>query len=149
MNNYPRLTKKQVTRLLELTNSSKHWSEKKKHCLGAIRSFYQDITEDQLEDYLEYFLPAEVARQKREFYHKSLTGEIISEYTPTRLTTGHQLVQDFIIGHKYHVSWMYVGAVFVLKALDRDGEHCFLDNPKHKRDSLLHVKLSDLRTLSK
>lgn len=66
--------------------------------------------------------------------------------------TGHQYViarennfqkaENPVIGKRYHIAWAYSGAVFKLVRIE--GDKCFLDNPKHKRENLLECNISDL-----
>lgn len=72
---------------------------------------------------------------------------IDNQFIPTdRKKVAFAPVIDPLIGMKYHLSWAYSGAVFVLKRIDADGT-CYLDNPRHKRKELLRAKVSDLRHL--
>jgi hypothetical protein len=53
------------------------------------------------------------------------------------------------IGRTYHVTWANKGCQFVLKDVDPDGIHVYLDNPVNKRRKWLKVKLGDLREIRK
>lgn len=50
-----------------------------------------------------------------------------------------------IIGKRYHISWAFKGAQFVLKKIE--GEYAYLDNPRNKRTTLFKCKVSELRNL--
>ncbi len=147
----PKLTSRQVDTLEFQISGKKHWSQKTKHLLGIIKSFYRDITEEGLEWFLETYLPAERKRLYVEMRLKASSDQINNKFTPTAVA--HQLSGNFSnvevprIGQKYHLSWAFKGSVFVLVKID--GDFCYLDNPKRKRKDLLKAKVSDLRNLNK
>lgn len=141
------LTRKQVNAVRVGTLGKKHWTEKKKSMIGIIKGFYKDITEDNLEWFIEEFVPSEEKRIKREYFQKCQTGEINSTYTPTKFDETFEKVDNPIIGAKYHLYWAFKAAVFRLVKFDEDGIHCYMDNPKYQRENLLKTKISDLRKL--
>jgi hypothetical protein len=148
----PKLTKKQINRIeVDLLLGKKHWSTKIPHAIGIIKTFYKEITPSELEWFLELYVPAEKKRLHQEFMSKSASGELHNKFTPTDVSRdlGNEfdVVIDPVIGVKYHLSWAYKGAVFVLKHVE--GDHCYLDNPKHPRKQLLKAKIIDLRGLNK
>jgi hypothetical protein len=153
INGFPKLTKKQIDRIeMDLLLGKKHWTQKVKHALGIIKPFYKEITEDQLPLFLEDYVPAERERIKKEFMENSRTGKINTKYTPTDVSNtiggGYfSTIKNPVIGVKYHLSWAYKGAVFVLKAIE--GNYCYLDNPRMPRKELLKAKVEDLRSLRK
>lgn len=138
--NFKPLTQNQI---YSLTSGKKHWSKKIPFLISRIISFGNKITEDELQYFMEVYIPSEDKRIKREHFQKSQTGEIISKFTPTDIDGKFIPVDQPVIGKKYHVSWAFKGAVFVLKRVD--GDTAYLDNPKHKRDTLLKCKISELR----
>ena len=145
------LTKNQAGRLyMELVLCKKHWSNKKIHAIKLIKPYQKDITEEDLQWYIEKYIPSEVKRHKVEYFNKSQKGLINIKYTPTdvankKFNTPFSEINRSHIGGKYHLSWAFKAAVFVLKRIE--GEYGWVDNPKHKREQLLKIKLSDLRKL--
>jgi len=148
----PKLNKKQIDRIeVDLLLSKRHWSTKIPHAISIIKTFYKEITPSELEWFLEHYVPAEKKRLHQEFMSKSATGELHNRFTPTdvsrELGSEFNIVVKPLIGAKYHLSWAYKGAVFVLKSID--GDYCYLDNPKHPRKELLKAKITDLLGLNK
>lgn len=129
-----------------LTDGKRHWSEKKKHLIRIAKQIGIIIKSDEELKYLiEVHCVNEDKRLTREFFLKSKTGEIMSEFTPTDVKGNFDVVTEPIIGNKYHISWAYSGARF--KLIRIENEYCFLDNPRYKRDTLLKCKISELRAL--
>lgn len=141
------LTKNQISAVRRAACGKKHWSEKKKHIIGVVKSFYKDLNEENLQWFIEEFVPSEEKRIQKEYFQKSQTGEINSAYTPTKFDETFQKVETPVIGMKYHLAWAFKAAVFRLVKLDGDGIHCYVDNPKYRREELLKTKISDLRKL--
>lgn len=145
-----KLTKRQLQAIKsEAFLTKKKWTDKKEHVLKLIRNFDKSVTLENLQHYLEVHVPSEEKRIHAEYFQKCQTGVIISNITPTdvadRTNQVFKKVDRPNIGNKYHLSWAFKGAVFVLKSVDQDGIHCYLDNPKHKRKDLLKAKIADLR----
>ena len=148
----PKLTKKQVEAIeLDLLYGKKHWSEKITHAIGVIKSFYKEIDASNLKWFLEVYVPSEKKRLHQEFINKSATGELHNKYTPTdvanSLGRNFEIVESPITGNKYHLSWAFKAAVFVLKRIE--GQYCYLDNPRNPRKELLRAKVTDLRHVNK
>ena len=142
------LTKRQIERInYECLGTKKHWSEKPKHCISIIKSFYKEIDESKLEWFLEKFVPSEEKRIKVQFFVDSQTGKINTHLTPTDVDGNFDAIETPIIGRKYHLSWAFKAAVFVLVSIDNDKVHGYVDNPKYKRAWPMKIKLSDLRKL--
>lgn len=144
-----KLTKKQV---YALAPTKKHWSEKKEFYIKLIKNFGYTILPEQLEYFLEVIVPNEKARfdkeekeKQKQFFIDSQSGKIKSHLTPTDIKGDFSIVTEPVIGNKYHISWAFSAAVFVLKEI-KNGI-CYLDNPKYKRKTLLTCKLSELRNL--
>lgn len=124
-----KLTTKQIA---NFTLGKKHWSEKKKHIIGLAKDLGIIIkTENELHHLMETHIPSEIERIKREFYTKSMSGEIKSNITPTDVKGDFIKVEYPVIGKKYHISWAYSGAYFILREVV--GDMCYLDNPKYSR----------------
>jgi hypothetical protein len=70
-----------------------------------------------------------------------------TNFTPTDVKGDFLPVSNPQIGSRYHISWAYSGAVFVLVKVEND--ICYLDNPRHHRKKLLTCKVSELRNLRK
>lgn len=137
------LTKHQIFRL---TDGKKHWSERKQHLIKLAKNFGIIINNDEeLKHLIEVHCVNELRRLNNEFMRKSKEGILVNNYTLTDVKNNFLPVTEPIIGKKYHISWAYSGAVFVLKNIKND--ICYLDNPKHKRKTLLTCKLSELREL--
>ena len=137
------LTKNQI---FQLTDGKKHWSERKKHLINLAKNFGIIINNDKELQYLiEVHCINEHKRLNAEFMQKSKEGILKNNYTLTDVKNNFLSVTEPVIGKKYHISWAYSGAVFILKNIEND--ICYLDNPKHKRKSLLICKLSELREL--
>lgn len=153
MKTVPPLTKKQADALhIEFLCGKKHWSQKIIHALKIVKRFYPEIQETDLQWYLEEYVPSEIKRHKKLFMQKSASGELNNNYTPTDVSNSisnqrFNTPKKLVIGVKYHLSWAYKGAVFVLKRIE--GEYCYLDNPKNPRVNLLKAKISELRSIKK
>lgn len=140
-----KLTKNQI---FTLTNGKKHWSEKKQHLLKLAKNYGIKIsTDDELQYLIEVICPRERKRIKREFFMDSQSGKRKTHLTPTDVKGNFEVSTEFIIDKKYHISWAFSGAVFVLKHIK--GDICYLDNPKYKRKTLITCKKSELRELRK
>jgi len=134
------LTQNQI---LVLTSGKKHWSKKIPFLMSRIISFGNKITEEDLPYFMDVYIASEDKRIRREYFNKSQTGEIKTKFTPTDIDGRFIPVDKPEIGKKYHISWAFKGAVFVLKKIE--GDVAYLDNPKHKRSELLKCNLSELR----
>lgn len=126
-----------------LTSGKKHWSKKIPFIMSRIISFGNKITENDLPYFMDVYIPSEEKRIKRDFFNKSQTGEIKSKFTPTDIDGKFIPVDKPIIGKRYHISWAFKGAVFVLKKIE--GDIAYLDNPKNRRTTLLKCNLNELR----
>lgn len=145
-----KLTKRQLEKCEYDLKKGKGWRNKQQHCLNQIKSWgvvERDLTESELEWFFETFVPLERKRHNREEFKAYQSGERIGPKTPTDIAGGYDQVEDPQIGKKYHLSWAFQGAVFVLQQIDLDKVHCYLDNPRHKRKKPLKAKLEDLRHL--
>lgn len=139
------LTQNQIN---QLTYGKKHWSLKKDHLIKLAKNFGIQITSDEELQYLiEQHCPNEEARIKRKFFSDSQKGIINTYLTPTDVDGNFPPIINPVIGHRYHLSWAFKGAVFVLKRIE--GEFGYVDNPKHKRKELLKCNLKDLRCVKK
>lgn len=137
------LTKNQI---FALTDGKKHWSEKKQHLIKLAKNFGITITtDDELKYLIEVHCPNEDKRIKKQFFIDSQTGKRKTHLTPTDIKGDFRIITKPVIGVRYHISWAFSGAVFVLKKVE--GDICYLDNPKHKRTQLLKCKVSELRGL--
>ncbi len=142
------MTQKQVDRInLNCIYCKRPWTEKIDFCIKLIKPFYKDITPENLKWFLEEFVPSEEKRLRKQYFIDCQTGKRNTNITPTDVDGSFGKVEIPHIGVKYHISWAFKGACFVLKRLDDDGIHGYVDNPKHKREKLLKIKLSDLRKL--
>ena len=147
------LTLKQVNSFESELFGKKHWSEKKEHCIRQFNSRLQSFSSERVNDsniewFIETFLPNERKRIDKEIFQKMQSGELQGKFTPTdKATDAFDMVDHPEINKKYHVSWGFKGAVFVLKKID--GIYGYVDNPKHKRKNLLRIQLCDLRELRK
>lgn len=140
-----RLTKKQICSLLD---GKKHWSEKKGHLIKLARNFGIVInTDEELQYLIEKHCDNEWKRIEKQFFIDSQSGKRMTHLTPTDVKGGFTTITNPVIGVKYHISWAFSGAVFVLRKVE--GDICYLDNPKNKRGTLLTCKLSELRGLRK
>jgi hypothetical protein len=140
---FKQLTKNQIYRL---TEGSKHWSDKKEHLTKLALSFgIQLKSEDDLKYLLEVHCPNEEKRIKLDYFRNSQTGILKTKFTPTDTKGDFSKVLDPIIGRKYHISWAFSGAVFVLVKIE--GDYAYMDNPRYKRKELLKCKVQDLRNL--
>jgi Asp-tRNA(Asn)/Glu-tRNA(Gln) amidotransferase C subunit len=128
-----------------LTSGKKHWSKKKKFLLERILSFGNKITEDDLQYFMEDYIPSEEKRIRVDYFRKSQTGEKITKFTPTDVDGSFSVPDKPIIGKRYHISWAFKGAQFILKKVE--GDYAYLDNPRNKRATLLKCKVSELRNL--
>ncbi len=148
-----KLTKKQLEKCEYDLKKGKGWRNKKEHCLRILNQWNlldRKLEDSDLEWFFERFVPMERSRINRELHNRYQSGDLIGSKTPTDLpgrSTGFNIVTCPRLGQKYHVSWAYRGALFVLEQLDPDGVHGYLNNPKNKRKKLLKVKLEDLRHL--
>ena len=137
------LTQKQI---YQLTEGKKHWSEKKQHLIKLAKNFGITITNDEELKYLiEVHCINEDKRIRKQFFIDSQTGKRRNHLTPTDVKGDFTKIIRPVIGVKYHISWAFSGAVFVLKKIE--GDTCYLDNPKYKRTRLLTCKVSELRGL--
>lgn len=137
------LTQKQI---FALTEGKKHWSEKKQHLIKLAKNFGIIINNDEELKYLiETHCKNEERRIKRQFFSDSQTGKRRTHLTPTDVKGDFTKINRPIIGVKYHISWAFSGAVF--KLVKVEGDTCYLDNPKYKRNQLLTCKVSELRGL--
>lgn len=140
---FPSLTQKQI---FGLTNGSKHWSEKKQHIIKLAKNFGITVsTDDELQYLIEVHCPNEVKRIQKQFFIDSQTGKRKNNLTPTDIKGDFTKITHPVIGGKYHISWAFSGAVF--KLIKVEGDTCFLDNPKYRRETLLNCKISELRGL--
>lgn len=131
--------------ILALTGG-KHWSEKKQHLIKLAKNFGITISNDEELKYLiEVHCPNEEKRIKKQFFIDSQTGKRKTNLTPTDIIGDFLKINRPVIGVKYHISWAFSGAVFVLKKVE--GDICYLDNPRNKRKQLLTCKVSELRGL--
>ena len=131
-----------------LTSGKKHWSQKKKHLIALAKNFGITINNDEeLKFLIEVHCPAEELRIKRQYFLDSQSGKIKTTLTPTDVKGDFRKVDNPRINFRYHVSWAFSGAVFVLKAVV--GDTCYLDNPVNKRKQLLTCKVSELRHIRK
>jgi len=143
MPTFRQLTQKQIYQLKE---GKKHWSEKKQHIKKLAKNFGIAIsTDDELKYLIEVHCPNEERRIKKQFFIDSQTGKRKTHLTPTDVKGDFDKITTPIIGLKYHISWAFSGAVF--KLVKVEGDTCYLDNPKYKRNELLVCKLSELRGL--
>ena len=55
--------------------------------------------------------------------------------TPTDVKGDFDAITTPVINNKYHISWAFSGAVF--KLVKVEGDVCYLDNPKYKRNFTL------------
>lgn len=139
------LTQNQIYRL---TEGKKHWSEKKDFLIKLAKNFGISITSDEELRYLiEIHCPTEEKRIRKQFFIDSQTGKRLNNLTPTDVKGYFTKISHPVIEVKYHISWAFSGAVFVLKKIE--GTKCYLDNPKHKRKTLLVCDISELRGLNK
>lgn len=137
------LTQKKI---FALTDGKKHWSDKKQHLIKLAKNFGITITtDDELKYLIEVHCPNEEKRIKKQFFIDSQTGKRKTHLTPTDVKGGFTIITNPVIGVKYHISWAFSGAVF--KLVKVEGDTCYLDNPKHKRETLLKCKVSELRGL--
>ena len=137
------LTQNQINAL----KGGKHWSEKVKHLTKLAKNFGIIISNDEeLKHLIEIHVPNEEKRLKQKFFQDSKSGKIKTYLTPTDVKGYFPKITTPVIGVKYHISWAFSGAVFVLKKIENDT--CYLDNPKHKRNQLLTCKVSELRGLA-
>lgn len=132
--------------IYQLTEGKKHWSEKKQHLVKLAKNFGITITTDEELKYLiEVHCPNEERRIKKQFFIDSQTGKRKTHLTPTDVKGDFIKIKKPVIGVKYHISWAFSGAVF--KLVKAEGDTCYLDNPKYKRETLLKCKVSELRGL--
>ena len=137
-----KLTQKQIYLLSE---GKKHWSTKEQYLIKLIKNFGYVVTPEQLGYFIEIVVPKEQARIKTQFFIDSVTGKRVNHLTPTDITGNFTIITTPAIGVKYHISWAFSGAVF--KLVKVEGDTCYLDNPKYKRETLLKCKVSELRGL--
>jgi hypothetical protein len=129
-----------------LTDGKKHWSEKKQHLIKLAKNFGITITtDDELKYLIEVHCSNEEKRIKKQFFIDSQTGKLKTHLTPTDVKGDFTKITNPVIGVKYHISWAFSGAVF--KLVKVEGDTCYLDNPKYKRETLLKCKVSELRGL--
>lgn len=132
--------------IYQLTEGKKHWSEKKQHLIKVAKNFGITIsTDEELKYLIEIHCPNEERRIKKQFFIDSQTGKRKTHLTPTDVKGDFTKITRPVIGVKYHISWAFSGAVF--KLVKVEGDTCYLDNPKYKRDTLLKCKVSELRGL--
>ena len=145
-----KLTEKQLNSFENQIFTKKHWSTKKDHLVKVINNMLKSynisyqVTHDTLEHFINV-IERERTLSDQERYKKLRSGEYQSpQVTPTENATyAFATVSEPVIGQKYHLSWAYKGAIFVL--VEIDGSTIYLDNPKYRRKKLLRAKLSDLR----
>jgi hypothetical protein len=138
---FPKLSRKQIN---VLTEGKKHWSEKKDHLIKRAKNYGIIIQNDEeLRELVEVHCPNEEKRIRREYFKDSLSGKRWNNITPTDVKGTFEKVDKPVIGQRYHISWAFSGAIFVLKKIE--GDLCYLDNPKYKRDKLLTCKVEQLR----
>lgn len=141
--NFKQLTRNQI---YALTLGKRHWSDKKPFLIKTAKSFGIHIQSDEELRYLiEVHCPNEEKRIRKQFFIDSQTGKRKTHLTPTDVKGDFILVGKPIVGKRYHISWAFSGAVFVLKRIE--GDICYLDNPRNKRTNLLTCKTSELRGL--
>lgn len=128
-----------------LTSGKKHWSLKVDYLIKQIKCFGHVVTAEQLGYFIEVVVPREAARIRKQFFLDSTSGKRKNNLTPTDVKGTFSPVVHPLIGSKYHISWAFSGAVFRLIRID--GDMCYLDNPKYKREVLLACKTTDLRGL--
>ena len=145
-----KLTERQLNSFENQIFTKRHWSTKKDHLVKVINNMLKSynidhqVTHDTLENFIT-IIEKERALSDQERYEKFRSGEYQSpQVTPTKNATyAFSTVSEPVIGQKYHLSWAYKGAIFVL--VEIDGNTIYLDNPKYRRKKLLKAKLSDLR----
>ena len=137
-----KLSQKQIW---QLTDGKKHWSTKEQYLIKLIKNFGYVVTPEQLGYFIEFVVPKEQARIKKQFFIDSQTGKRKTYLTPTDVKGDFTKITNPVIGVKYHISWAFSGAVF--KLVKVEGDTCYLDNPKYKRETLLKCKVSELRGL--
>lgn len=110
-----------------LTLGKKHWTEKAQHCIKALRSYGFDANEQNIQYFMEVFIPSE------ERLHRHIRAE-------RRKTENQDYVKvtDPKIGGKYHLSWANRGCVWVLIEFLPNGK-CKLRTPKTKRIFIANV----------
>jgi hypothetical protein len=102
-------------------------------------------TEEELKYLIEIHCPNEKLRIKNQFFIDSQTGKIKTHLTPTDVKGNFAKINNPVINEKYHISWAFSGAVF--KLVKVEGDICYLDNPKYKRQQLITCKVTELRGL--
>lgn len=112
--------------------------------VSTLRSWWFLIEEKHIttspSDFLKYFIKI----QKQQHMNAIRSWEIQTRYTPTvNSSILFNNVSDPKPWKIYHIAWAYKGAKFRLRKIEFP--YAYMDNPKHKRDELLKVKLSDLR----
>lgn len=138
-----KLSQKQFDKLHLEFISKRSWKDKKPHVVRQINSRLTSwnieplVAESTLEDFLKY-LESQIPRLRREYYKKKACDSATESFEP---------IVKPVIGTKCHVSYLHRGAQFVIRAIDNT--YAYLDNPKHKRATLLKAKLTDLRKLRK
>jgi hypothetical protein len=137
-----KLTQKQIW---QLTEGKKHWSAKEQYLIKLIKNFGYNVMPEELGYFIEVVVPQEQARIKKQFFIDSQTGKRKTHLTPTDVKGDFTKITNPVVGVKYHISWAFSGAVFKLVKLE--GDTCYLDNPKYKRETLLKCKVSELRGL--
>lgn len=142
-----KLTDKQVESFEFQLHTRKHWTTRRHVVLGQLKAYQLDIKDEELDHFMNVFIPSEVKRVKRARWDKIQKGIIKSPYTPTDVKGTFDIVENPKIGAKYHISWAYSGAQF--KLIEIKGDIAYLDNPKYRRNKLLQCKVSELRHLAK
>lgn len=137
-----KLSQKQI---YALTEGKKHWSTKEQYLIKLIKNFGYTVTPEELGYFIEVVVPQEQARIKKQFFIDSQTGKRKTHLTPTDIKGDFTKITNPVIGVKYHISWAFSGAVF--KLVKVEGDTCYLDNPKYKRETLLKCNVSELRGL--
>ncbi len=114
--------------------------------LWVLKSFWiQASLDDIINVWTKQYIDNLIKDKRREWFRKTQTWEIKNRYTPVQLDDYFVTPINPVIGRRYHLSWSFRWARFVLKKIDWD--IVYLDNPKNKRDTLLKAKKSDLRLM--
>lgn len=138
---FPPLTRKQI---FELTKGDRYWWEKREHLIRLAGCFGIVIkTDGELKNLIEVHCLNEARRIRKKDIKNGRSKK--TNLIPTDKRGGFAKVGKPVVGYKYHISWAFSGAVFKLVKID--GDVCYLDNPKYKREKLLECKVSELRGL--
>lgn len=113
---------------------------------STLKNWGFSVEEKHITDPPSTFLRNFIQIQKRHYKQLVQTWQLQTRYTPTnRAEIIFNPVSNPTIGKIYHLSWAYKGAKFRLRKIEFP--YAYMDNPKHKRDTLLKVNLSDLRDI--